>query len=211
MQWVASILLLAAWFSTDGRSHDSLQEVRGSHAGDIGRLLRDMPEVPVSVGQTGEGNLDESLPDLPRVAAGVGDGQVLGLSGMEGEVNYSITVFGLAADGNPEPPSPAPGAPEPTVVITPVGTPVSACEWECILRTVGWDEWDIPEAGRKIQCESGFNPYAYNPSGASGWFQVMMPLHAYRLRPGEDIFDVYVNSRVALEIFRERGWEAWVC
>jgi hypothetical protein len=135
---------------------------------------------------------------------------MLRVSGVEGET-YSVTIHGLAADGSPEPATPTPGTPEPPVVVEPVGTPIPICEWECVLRSVGWDEWDIPEAGRKIQCESGFNPYAYNPSGASGWFQVMMPLHAYRLRPGEDIFDVYVNSRVALEIFRERGWEAWVC
>jgi len=172
----AGILLLAAWFSIDGRSHESLRS-------------------------------------LPRTDAWAGDGDVQGVQslGDGGSGPYSVTVYGLAADGSPIPATPTPGTPEPPVVIVPVATPIPICEWQCVLRSVGWDEWDIPEAGRKIQCESGFNPYAYNPSGASGWFQVMMPLHAYRLRPGEDIFDVYVNSRVALEIFRERGWEAWVC
>ena len=169
----SSILLLAAWFQIDGRSH-------------------------------------ESLPDLPRVDAGAGSGEMLRVSGVEGET-YSVTIHGLAADGSPEPATHTPRTPEPPVVVVPIATPIPICEWQCVLRSVGWDEWDIPEAGRKIQCESGFNPYAYNPSGASGWFQVMMPLHAYRLRPGEDIFDVYVSSRVALEIFSERGWEAWVC
>ena len=174
-----------------------------------------MPDLDSSGVQEGirKGEVDESLRSLPRTDAGTGSGDVQGVQslGDGGGGTYSVAVYGLAADGSSEPPAATPGTPEPTAAIVPVATPALICEWQCVLRSVGWDEWDIPEAGRKIQCESGFDPFAYNPSGASGWFQVMMPLHAYRLRSGEDIFDVYVNARVALEIFRERGWEAWVC
>jgi len=155
-----------------------------------------------------DGRSHESLSDLSRVDAGVSDGEVLGVSSVEGTA-YSITIHGLAADGSPEPPTPTPGTPEPPVVIVPVATPIPICEWECALRSVGWPEYEIRTALAVIWCESTNNPYAYNPSGASGLFQVVMPLHAGKLQPGEDIFDPWVNMRVALALYHESGWQPW--
>jgi len=85
----AGILLLAAWFSIDGRSHESLRS-------------------------------------LPRTDAWAGDGDVQGVQslGDGGSGPYSVTVYGLAADGSPIPATPTPGTPEPPVVIVPVATPI---------------------------------------------------------------------------------------
>ena len=161
------------------------------------------------------------MPDLPRAAAGVGDGQVLGLSSMEGEVNYSITVFGLAADGSPEPPSPAPGTPEPTVVITPVGTPVSACEWECILRTVGWPEYEIQNALSVSWCESRWQDVQnYGDGPYHGRFQIAFTSAGYHQDklaqlgyPVEvaSLYDPYINAHVALLLWQQSGWGSWEC
>lgn len=177
-----------------------------------------MPEVPVSVGQTGEGNLDESLPNLSRAAAGVGDGQVLGLSSMEGEVNYSITVFGLAADGSPEPSSPTSGTLEPTVVITPVGTPVPVCEWECILRTVGWPEYEIQNALSVSWCESRWQDVQnYNGGNFWGRLQISPYWHADKMIArgyppvGEVLLDPWVNAEIGLMIWEKTGWTEWQC
>lgn len=163
---------------------------------------------PVRSSQQGEiGN--EPLYEMSRETPVAGGGDVQGLQGL-GE-SYSIRVHGVASDGSPEPPTPTPGTPEPTLVVEPVGTPAPLCDgWECVLIDVGWPEWEIPTALAVIWCESTDNPYAYNPSGASGLFQVMMPLHAGKLYPGEDIFDPWVNARVALELYWESGWQPWL-
>lgn len=50
------------------------------------------------------------------------------------------------------------------------------------------------------KCESGLNPNNYNREGASGLFQIMMPLHADMLLPGESIYDPAVNIRIALSL-----------
>lgn len=57
--------------------------------------------------------------------------------------------------------------------------------------------------------ESGGNPDAYNPSGASGLFQIM-PFWAYEfgISPS-DLFDPGVNIDIAYQIRLLQGWEAW--
>lgn len=52
------------------------------------------------------------------------------------------------------------------------------------------------------KCESGLNPNAYNVEGASGLFQVMMPLHKDMVAPGENIFDPVINTRIARSLSR---------
>lgn len=57
--------------------------------------------------------------------------------------------------------------------------------------------------------ESGGNPDAYNPSGASGLFQIM-PFWAdeFGLPPGA-LFDPTTNIETAYQIRLLQGWEAW--
>lgn len=69
------------------------------------------------------------------------------------------------------------------------------------------------EALRVIACESGGNPNAYNPSGASGLFQVMP---SWQRKFGGDLFDPANNVRIAKILFDDgasRGWRwsHWVC
>lgn len=62
------------------------------------------------------------------------------------------------------------------------------------------------------KCESGLNPNAYNAEGASGLYQIMLPLHADMLLPGENIYDPNVNIRIALSLSRNgtmtRDWNS---
>lgn len=64
--------------------------------------------------------------------------------------------------------------------------------------------------------ESGNNPNAHNASGASGWYQIMMPLHAalvaqeaQRLGRPNDVYDPEVNTAVAADLYHESGLSPW--
>lgn len=72
------------------------------------------------------------------------------------------------------------------------------------------------QAVHVAQCESELWPDAYNPSGASGVFQVM-PVHAERFEqvtgaPYYDgRFDPDANTRYARHLYGEQGWGPWTC
>lgn len=72
-----------------------------------------------------------------------------------------------------------------------------------------------PEAVDRALClmsyESGGNPDAKNPrSSARGLFQILGSLWAphFGVSP-EDLYEPELNVRLAAEIFRLQGWEAW--
>lgn len=61
-----------------------------------------------------------------------------------------------------------------------------------------------------IRAESGGNPRARNPSGASGLTQIMLPLHRGLVsRYGGDVFDPMTNLRVAKHLYDESGLAPW--
>lgn len=62
-------------------------------------------------------------------------------------------------------------------------------------------------------CESGLNPYAHNPSGASGVFQIMPSTFAGTSQAGGSIFDANNNIQAAYEIFVRDGhsFREWAC
>lgn len=72
-----------------------------------------------------------------------------------------------------------------------------------------------PNAAKAIriaQCESGMNPNARNRSGASGLFQIMMPMHADLFANPSDVFDPAANARAAYSLSNGgTSWGAWVC
>lgn len=74
---------------------------------------------------------------------------------------------------------------------------------------------DCAHAVRVAKCESGLNPLAHNPSGASGVFQIMMPLHAGMFEAHgwspDDVYDAYRNTVVAHDLWESNGWRAWTC
>ena len=149
---------------------------------------------------------DDSLPRLRLVVASEG--------------KYSIAVFGLAADGTPEPPRPPSPTPEP-IVIVPVGTVTPICEWECILRSVGWPSYAIADALRISRCESEWLD-VQNKDGGPYWgrFQIAFTDAGYHqdklIALGyppttQALLDPYINARVALLIWQEQGWTPWEC
>jgi len=163
-----------------------------------------------------EGRFHEPLPNVSRETAVVGDGEVQRLSSMGGP--YVIVVQGLAADGTPGTPSPSPGTPEPLVVIIPVGTPIPICEWECILRSVDWPEYEIPSAMSVSWCESRWQD-VQNHEGGDFWgrFQVSPYWHGDKLASrgypvtGQVLLDPWVNAEIALMIWQRTGWDEWEC
>lgn len=54
-------------------------------------------------------------------------------------------------------------------------------------------------------CESGWNTHAYNPSGASGLWQILGQVVSGW------IFDAHVNALNAVAKYRAGGWAPWVC
>jgi hypothetical protein len=76
-----------------------------------------------------------------------------------------------------------------------------------------------PAAVRVASCESGLNPYAYNPmsiagSHAEGLFQILVP-STWNSTSEADYspYDASANTRAAHEIFVRDGysWREWTC
>lgn len=112
-----------------------------------------------------------------------------------------MPIYWAASDGAaPHPPAPA---------ATPA--PRTARSVEAIIASY---DWPVAEALAIAWCESRLEPRAYNrSSGASGLFQVVPYWHAWRMAPGESLFDPEVNVRIAHEIYLAwgRSWRAWEC
>lgn len=75
--------------------------------------------------------------------------------------------------------------------------------WTC----AGGPSWASQAAVAVSMCESGHNTRAYNPSGATGLFQVLGSVV-----PG-DLYDAHVNALNAVSKFEASGdsWAQWVC
>lgn len=71
----------------------------------------------------------------------------------------------------------------------------------------GGPAWAETQAENVAYCESGFNTFAYNPSGASGLWQILG-----EVVPG-NVFDARVNAENAVSKFEASGdtWAQWVC
>ena len=75
--------------------------------------------------------------------------------------------------------------------------------WEC----AGGPSWAASAAVVIATCESGMNTDAYNPSGATGLFQILGAVVSGGLT------DAHVNALNAVSKFRASGdsWAQWVC
>lgn len=68
--------------------------------------------------------------------------------------------------------------------------------------------WPCSEALSVAWCESRYDAAAQNLSGAKGLFQLMMPLHAWRV--DGDVFDAETNIAAAFGLWSEtRDWRHW--
>ena len=64
---------------------------------------------------------------------------------------------------------------------------------------------------RVAACESGYNPNAYNSSGASGVFQFMPGTFRGTPYGAQNIFDASANVNAAAWYFQQHGGGAWSC
>ena len=64
---------------------------------------------------------------------------------------------------------------------------------------------------RVAACESGYNPNAYNPDGASGVFQFMPGTFRGTPYGNQNIFDASANVNAAAWYFQQHGGGAWSC
>jgi len=64
---------------------------------------------------------------------------------------------------------------------------------------------------RVAACESGYNPNAYNPDGASGVFQFMPGTFRGTPYGSQNIFDATANVDAAAWYFQRYGGGAWSC
>jgi soluble lytic murein transglycosylase-like protein len=64
---------------------------------------------------------------------------------------------------------------------------------------------------RVAACESGYNPNAYNPDGASGVFQFMPATFGATPYGSQNIFDASANVNAAAWYFQQHGGGAWSC
>lgn len=118
------------------------------------------------------------------------------------EATFKVRVYGLASDGVAPPPAPTP-TPAPTA------QPVVR-ENRTVEEIICSFDWPCSEALAVARCESGLNPNAYNPSGASGLFQLLMRFHRWRLH-GASEFDPQANAAAAFSLWLEQGWAPWDC
>lgn len=82
---------------------------------------------------------------------------------------------------------------------------IRLAEWTC------WLPWPCEQAIAVAYCESN-DPGAYNPSGATGLFQIVLPLHAGLFPLGADPFDPYINAQAAYNLWAVTGtWKHWSC
>lgn len=64
---------------------------------------------------------------------------------------------------------------------------------------------------RVAACESGYNPNAYNPDGASGVFQFMPGTFRGTPYGNQNIFDASANVAAAAWYYGQHGGGAWSC
>ena len=106
--------------------------------------------------------------------------------------------------------------PEPEPEAEPEPTPLYVHCLSCPAVDVdGLDAEFLTGAVPIAACESTHREGAVNPSGATGYMQVMLPLHLPKVHAlgyeAADMLRAGPNLRVAFVIWRGRGWPAWSC
>lgn len=87
------------------------------------------------------------------------------------------------------------------------GTVLTFSQIEQLWVSADGPSWAEYRAAAIAECESGGNRYAYNPSGASGIWQILGSVVS------GDLFNPYVNALNAVSKFRASGdtFAQWVC
>jgi hypothetical protein len=87
------------------------------------------------------------------------------------------------------------------------GGTLSFAGLEALWEEAGGPSWAASAAAAVAECESGGNQFAHNPSGASGYWQILGQV------VGGDIYNPLVNAENAIAKFRASGdtFAQWVC
>jgi hypothetical protein len=100
----------------------------------------------------------------------------------------------------------------PTILNAPDTYRGDQCEYAAQIMAewanTGYERWAVDTAIRESRCR----PDAYNRSGASGIFQLMMPLHSQLVRDvcgWDGVFDAHCNIRAARVLFNGKGTRPW--
>lgn len=103
--------------------------------------------------------------------------------------------------------APAAGVPPPAPVYSYSGGIFSYGALEALWIRAGGPAWAAAHAAEIAECESGGNPGAHNPSGASGLWQILGQV------VGGNVYDPYTNALNAVSKFRASGdtFAQWVC
>lgn len=91
-------------------------------------------------------------------------------------------------------------------ITAPPSTDGPCGQWWPTALDAGWPENQRGTVLRVMRCESGCDPHAHNPSGASGLMQIM-PMWWH----GRDPYDPATNMEMAREVHDAQGWRAWSC
>jgi len=125
----------------------------------------------------------------------------------------AMTTMATTTTTEPEPVTTiAPPETQPPTTVAPRAAP-SGCELEGAIRATFPEDPDraVLIAWRESRCQ----PDARHPEGASGVFQIMMPLHRQLVadvcggNPDVMVFDAGCNLRVARFMYEGSGWRPW--
>jgi hypothetical protein len=89
------------------------------------------------------------------------------------------------------------------------GGVLTAAQVGALWLNAGGPAWAESKAEEIAFCESGYNPEAYNPSGATGIWQILGQVTDF----GESLTNPSVNAANAVAKFKASGstFSAWVC
>lgn len=139
----------------------------------------------------------------------------------------ALALVGLASTGPGD--AAIAGASSPSYVDYCHSTPERKawCDWQGWMADPRNRAWfaidqhfphDLHAARSVADCESNFEPTAYNSSsGASGVFQIMGKYHAAEFERVTGVpfhdgrFDPDLNVKYAADLHRRSGWQPWVC
>lgn len=110
-----------------------------------------------------------------------------------------------------KPPEIVVAAPEntPATIVRPAASTQPTDVQEIIIQAANSHGVDPNWLLRVAACESGFNIYAHNPSGATGLFQ-FMPSTFYG-NGGTDIYSATDQANIAAKMFAAGQSGQWVC
>lgn len=122
-------------------------------------------------------------------------------------LNAKARAAALAAYAAAHPHTVITHAAAPLTVTVHASGPLTTAQVEALWEQAGGPAWAAPKAAEIAWCESSYNPRAYNPSGATGIWQILGSVV-----PG-DLTSPYVNALNAVAKFRASGdtFSAWVC